>query len=60
MIDVLPDLPPGVLGFELGPGQGDGIRLVLVVPEFGWMVPGETRVFPLAERAAAVSWAAAS
>ncbi|MFE1319505.1 STAS/SEC14 domain-containing protein [Kitasatospora phosalacinea] len=121
MINVLPDLPSGLLGFELGPGplhaedyrdvllpaleraagEGDGIRLVLVVPEFdgmsggalwqdlklgvehlrawkrlalvtdigwmshltgmfGWMVPGETRVFPLAERAAAVGWAAAS
>jgi hypothetical protein len=26
---------------------------------FGWMTPGEVRVFPLVERADAVSWAAA-
>ena len=26
---------------------------------FGWMTPGEVKVFPLAERAAAVDWAAA-
>ncbi|MEY9875154.1 hypothetical protein ABH931_004655 [Streptacidiphilus sp. MAP12-33] len=27
---------------------------------FGWMIPGETKVFPLAEREAAIAWAAAS
>lgn len=26
---------------------------------FGWMVPGEFQVFPLAQRAAAIAWAAA-
>jgi hypothetical protein len=27
---------------------------------FGWMTPGELKHFPLAERAAAIAWAAAA
>jgi SpoIIAA-like len=27
---------------------------------FGWMTPGEVKVFPLAQRGAAIAWAAGS
>jgi len=32
--------------------------MVQLTQLFGWMTPGEMKVFPLAEQAAAVSWAA--
>ena len=117
MIKELADLPPGVVGFELGgtlgaedyrdvvlPAlqrayAGDEFRFVIVIPEFGgitggalwqdlkvgvehlhawkrialvtdidwmrhattlfgWLTPGEVKVFPLAQRDEAIAWAA--
>ena len=117
MLDELPDLPAGVIGFEvsgklesadyrdvLAPAveraaAGGDVRIVVVIPEyvlhsggaaledlkmgvehwgkwrrialvtdiewmiratewFGWMTPGEVKHFPLAERGAAITWAA--
>jgi hypothetical protein len=117
MLNAIPDLPPGVIGFEasgkleaedyrdtlvpaVSAAAGDGgIRLVIVIPTFegvapaamwedtkmgvenwsawtrvafvtdidwmtnamrwfGWMSPGEVKAFPLAERDAAIAWAA--
>ncbi len=118
MIETLPDLPDGVIGFEAvgevhaddyrttlvpgleAAGENGAIRLVYVLGDrfegysagaswqdaklglehhgkwrraalvtdagwaahlaslFGWMVPGELKVFPLAERDDAVAWAA--
>jgi hypothetical protein len=117
MLNELPDLPAGVIGFEvagrlesadyrdvLGPAveraaAGGDVRIVVVIPEyegvsggamwedlkmgvdhwgrwkrialvtdiewmirgtewFGWMTPGEIKRFPLAERDAAITWAA--
>lgn len=119
MLETIPGLPPGVLGFEakgelrvddyrevLLPaveaaiGRGEKVRIVLVFERFdgmsagalwqdlkmgvehlthwkrialvtdigwmknltalfGWMTPGELKHFPLAERDAAIAWAAA-
>jgi len=118
MLNAIPDLPAGVIGFEvsgklettdysdiLRPALDDAaedgdIRLVIVMPKFdglstgaiwedtkmgvtnwgawkraafvtdvewmshaihwlGWMSPGEVKHFPLAERDAAIAWAAA-
>lgn len=119
MIETLPDLPDGVIGFEAvgevhsddykdtlipaleAAGAAGPIRLVYVLGDrfegysagaswqdaklalehhgkwhraafvtdhdwlrhlahaFGWMVPGDFQVFPLAEREQAVAWAAA-
>ena len=116
MINELPDLPAGVVGFEAtgklqaedyrdvllpaierAAGKGD-IRIVIVISDFdgvsagglwedlkmgvehlrgwkrtalvtdiewmthmaslfGWMTPGELKVFPLAQRADAIAWA---
>jgi hypothetical protein len=51
-----------------GPGPGDGIhdRIVTdhhafadLVKGFAWMIPGKLKLFALAERDAAVEWAAA-
>jgi hypothetical protein len=115
MLNDIPDLPPGVIGFEvsgkletedyreillpaLQKAAADGeVRIVIVIPKFGgitggavwqdlkmgvqhwrawkrialvtdigwmghgtdwfgWMVPGDVKHFPLAERAAAVAW----
>ena len=117
MLNEIPDLPSGVIGFEatgklqaedyrdtlapaLSKAAADGnIRLVIVLPKFegidpgamwedtklgvknwsawkrvafvsdiewmshatrwfGWMSPGEMKHFPMAERAAAIAWAA--
>jgi hypothetical protein len=33
--------------------------MVRLTALFGWMTPGELRQFPLAEREAAIAWAAA-
>jgi hypothetical protein len=117
MLNEMPDLPPGVIGFEasgklrsedyrdillpaLQRASADGeVRIVIVIPKFegfsggalwqdlrmgvehwsawkrialvtdidwmahgtewfGWMTPGEVKHFPLADRSAAVEWAA--
>jgi SpoIIAA-like len=117
MLNELPDLPPGVIGFEVsgrlatedyrdvlhpaveGAAADGEVRIVIVIPKFegfsggalwqdltmgvghwgawkrialvtdiewmirgtewfGWMTPGEMKQFPLAERAAAIAWAA--
>ena len=117
MIKELADLPPGVVGFELGGTltaeeyrdvvlsalqrayASDEYRFVIVIPEFGgmtggalwqdlkvgvehlhawkrialvtdidwirhlttlfgWLTPGEVKVFPLAQRDEAIAWAA--
>jgi hypothetical protein len=117
MLKEIPDVPPGVIGFEVtgkletgdyrdvmlpalqkAAAAGD-VRIVIVMPEwegvsggamwqdlkmgvehwrkwkrialvtdvewmkhgtdwFGWMTPGEVKHFPMAERAAAIAWAA--
>jgi len=117
MIKELADLPPGVIGFEVGgtihtddyrdvvlpavqrAAAAGEIRFVIVIPEFhgmtggavwedvkvgfehyrawkriavvtdidwmrnvtglfGWMTPGQVKVFPLAQRDEAIAWAA--
>jgi hypothetical protein len=117
MMKELPDVPPGVIGFEVDgelhaedyrdvllpalerAAEAGDVRFVIVIPEwngmsagavwqdlkmgvehmrawkrialvtdvewmthltalFGWMTPGETRVFSLAQEAEAISWAA--
>ena len=117
MLNEMPDLPPGVIGFEASgklraedyrdtllpalqrAAAGGEVRIVIVIPKFegfsggamwqdlkmgvehwsawkrialvtdiewmvhgtewfGWMTPGEVRHFPLADRDAAVEWAA--
>ena len=69
MLEPLADLPPGVIGFEaVGEVEGSDYTGVLVPAIeaaaalghlFGWMIPGDFKLFPLADRDAAVAWAAA-
>ena len=43
MIEPLSGLPDGVIGFAA---------------VFGWMIPGDFKLFPFAERDEAIAWAA--
>lgn len=74
LIEDLDDMEAGALwadtrlGFDMGVRhRGDWERAAIVtdiswmvhaMTVFGWMVPGETRVFPVAELAAAKAWVA--
>jgi hypothetical protein len=119
MLQEIPDLPAGVIGFEVAgklevadytdrlkpaidrAAEAGAVRFVIVFPEFegiaggavwqdfkmgfdhwkawkrialvtdidwmthathwfGWMTPGEVKVFPMAERAAAITWASSA
>jgi hypothetical protein len=72
LIEDLDDMDAGALwadtklGFDMGVRHRDDWERSAIVTDiswmvhamkvFGWMVPGETRVFPVAELAAAKAW----
>ena len=73
MIQRLPDMPPGVVGFRVdGEVEREDYEHVLVPALhtalestgqlrtlyliFAWMIPGQARVYPVAELAAATAW----
>jgi hypothetical protein len=69
MIKLLPDLPDGVIGVEAsGHVEADDYREVLgpaleralARPALGWMLPGEVKVCPPAEREQALAWVSAA
>jgi hypothetical protein len=65
MLNELPSLPAGVIGLEV---SGELDKRIAVVTDvewmvtgtewFGWMMPGEIKHFPIADRDAAITWAA--
>lgn len=61
MIEQLQDVPDGVVGFrfagEITRKDYDDVRHMSSL--FGWMAPGELKVFPLEQQPEATAWAAA-
>ena len=60
MIEPLEGLPSGVIGFEaIGEVEASDYTGVLAPAVEAAAIPGDFKLFPLADRPAAIAWAAA-